>query len=525
MLLKNNLLREQLCEAIKQVNGDWYFCGAVNNKTDFFQLIDKKQPGLVIFDMDEFGPLAILNGVRKRTPKCSFLVFCSQNRFEYAQHTLKIDILLPKPVDTEYLYNVLSKITFNPADNKKQHYNMTNTDNVTELLFEMIRSRYNPGLFNLDNINKFLTQRNINRFFGRSIQNGIFQFLCIHFDFFNHRMNNSQLWLIQEKCMTVLDSKLIGMCYDYFHTFELFQCKAVLNYSEKKGTTIMRAVEQSIEEMKDIIPSQGTLEVTISLSQRYKDIADICNAAMEAMDTMWLRFKKGRSRVLCWENETELPASYLKTYDHYRYTLKKACYLLNLQLFSETIKAFCSLPKRILLHRETRLLLQEISIYMYNSNREFISFFSDVDIVQDKIREANLRSVTLEEYFNNYTVNLISLFKQIIDQVPKPHKIIRRAQFYVDQNLNKAITLTETAYELGLNSVYFSRLYKKTTGENFTDYVKRCKISAAKIYLRDEKMRILDVALMTGFSNPKYFATTFRKIEGMNPAEYRKMSK
>jgi YesN/AraC family two-component response regulator len=525
MVVKNDPLRKQLYNTIKHIKGGWRICGEAINKTEFFQLIDKKQPDLVIFDMDEFDPLVILNSARKRNSKCSFLAFCSQNRFEYAQYTLKIDILLSKPIAPEYLYSVLSKITLKSSDDKIQHYNITNTNSVTELLFEIIRSQNNPGVLNLDNLKNFLTQRNINRFFGRSLQNGIFQFLCIHFDFFDHRMNNSQLWLIQEKCMEVLKSKLIGMCYDYFYSSELFQCKAVLNYSEKKGTAIMKAVEQSLKEMKNIISPQGIMEVTISLSQKYKDIEGICNAANEAMDAIWLRFKKGIGQVLCWEKEIELPAPYLKIYDNYRYTLKKACRLFNLQLFSKTLRAFCSLPKHILLHKGTRLLLQEISLYMYNINRDFISCFSDVDIVHDKIREANLRAVTLEEYFDNYTFTLTSLFKQIVDQVPKHSKIVRRAHFYVDQNLNKAITLTEAACEIGLNSVYFSRLYKKTTGENFTDYVKRCKISAAKNYLTNEKIKILDVALMTGFSNPKYFAKTFKKIVGMTPFEYRKMSK
>jgi two-component system response regulator YesN len=154
-----------------------------------------------------------------------------------------------------------------------------------------------------------------------------------------------------------------------------------------------------------------------------------------------------------------------------------------------------------------------------------ISFFSDIATVHQQIREPNLRAVTLEEYFDNYIFSLTSLFKRIIDQVPKHSKIVRRVQFYVDQNLSKAITLTGIASELGITSVYFSRLYKKTTGENFTNYVKRCKINAAKTYLEQKKIKILDVAVMTGFSNPKYFARTFKEIEGMTPNEYRKMHK
>jgi two-component system response regulator YesN len=85
------------------------------------------------------------------------------------------------------------------------------------------------------------------------------------------------------------------------------------------------------------------------------------------------------------------------------------------------------------------------------------------------------------------------------------------------------IRLTDVAEQLDLNPVYFSHLFKKITGMNFTDYVLDHKISIAKTHLVRKNVKIDTVASLTGFSNAKYFSRKFKEKEGHTPSEYRKI--
>ncbi len=56
---------------------------------------------------------------------------------------------------------------------------------------------------------------------------------------------------------------------------------------------------------------------------------------------------------------------------------------------------------------------------------------------------------------------------------------------------------------------------------NVTVFIRDIRIKAA-IQLAKEKadLRVSDIAYRVGFRDPKYFATTFKKVTGKQPKEY-----
>ncbi|AMQ20904.1 hypothetical protein A0V43_08370 [Geobacillus sp. JS12] len=53
------------------------------------------------------------------------------------------------------------------------------------------------------------------------------------------------------------------------------------------------------------------------------------------------------------------------------------------------------------------------------------------------------------------------------------------------------------------------------------EYLSFVRVQKAKSLLRFSSLPIEVIAHNTGFSNPGYFATTFKKIVGKTPSEYR----
>lgn len=76
--------------------------------------------------------------------------------------------------------------------------------------------------------------------------------------------------------------------------------------------------------------------------------------------------------------------------------------------------------------------------------------------------------------------------------------------------------------KLNINKSYFCTVFKKETGLTFINFLNNFRIDKSKEMLKNTNYSLLDVALATGFKNQSYYSTTFKKITGESPIEYRK---
>lgn len=99
-------------------------------------------------------------------------------------------------------------------------------------------------------------------------------------------------------------------------------------------------------------------------------------------------------------------------------------------------------------------------------------------------------------------------------------KLVRLANEYVQANFREA-TLETVADYLHINSFYFSRLYKRLTQVNFSDYLNEVKMKKAASLLEDVRYRSGEISGILGYSNPNNFARAFKKYYSVSPSEYR----
>jgi YesN/AraC family two-component response regulator len=71
---------------------------------------------------------------------------------------------------------------------------------------------------------------------------------------------------------------------------------------------------------------------------------------------------------------------------------------------------------------------------------------------------------------------------------------------------------------------YFCRFFKKVTGTTFKEYLLSIKIDKAKELLMKYNMSATEIAYQVGFENLSYFFRVFKKLTGLNPMEFRKLS-
>ena len=91
----------------------------------------------------------------------------------------------------------------------------------------------------------------------------------------------------------------------------------------------------------------------------------------------------------------------------------------------------------------------------------------------------------------------------------------------VRRDLTKRYTLADAARLAGLEAVYFSKLFRKATGETFSSWSARVRVEEAKSLLSIVDMSITAIAVSVGYTDVTTFERAFRKIERVSPRRFR----
>lgn len=148
----------------------------------------------------------------------------------------------------------------------------------------------------------------------------------------------------------------------------------------------------------------------------------------------------------------------------------------------------------------------------------------EYSILQEKIYFSELFSLKDTTEISDWC-NMV--FNKITESLEKSKKkseknVIKKVKKYIEENFDRDVSLEEAADNVFLSSVYLGRLFKKETGESFTDYIIRVRMEKAIEYLREGKYKVYQISTMVGYNNIKYFYKLFKKYTGLTPSEYKR---
>jgi transcriptional regulator GlxA family with amidase domain len=98
---------------------------------------------------------------------------------------------------------------------------------------------------------------------------------------------------------------------------------------------------------------------------------------------------------------------------------------------------------------------------------------------------------------------------------------IKKAQDFIEKNYQERITIDELSSMVAVSRRNFERRFKKATSNTVAEYIQRVKIEAAKLSLESTRGNVNDAMYKVGYSDPKAFRVSFKKITGLSPIEYR----
>jgi transcriptional regulator GlxA family with amidase domain len=100
-------------------------------------------------------------------------------------------------------------------------------------------------------------------------------------------------------------------------------------------------------------------------------------------------------------------------------------------------------------------------------------------------------------------------------------EVIIKAQEFIEANFEERITVDQLAGMLAVSRRNLERRFKKATSNTVVEYIQRVKIEAAKSRLESSRENVNEVMYKVGYTDPKAFRITFKRITSLSPVQYR----
>lgn len=117
---------------------------------------------------------------------------------------------------------------------------------------------------------------------------------------------------------------------------------------------------------------------------------------------------------------------------------------------------------------------------------------------------------------------LNSEFKEVNLEVAKDYALAKEVITYINNNYDENLSQSETADRFHLSREYFSRLFKKSFGFTFTQYLINYRLYKAFPDIVFGKEPIIEIAAIHGFPDSRSLIRHFKEKYKVTPGEFRK---
>ena len=165
---------------------------------------------------------------------------------------------------------------------------------------------------------------------------------------------------------------------------------------------------------------------------------------------------------------------------------------------------------------------KESPVFNVGLNEDLISLYKRAIVIADA-QEANY-----QQALSGIACNLVSMALYLSRNKDFSSSDIsaqiNSAKIAVHENVS-TITPEELARLVCMSYSKFRKIFKEYTGFAPSQYIQEVRINMAKEMLTNTSRSIKEIAFELGYENKDYFFTAFRKVSGMTPGGYRKLTR
>jgi AraC-like DNA-binding protein/ligand-binding sensor protein len=151
----------------------------------------------------------------------------------------------------------------------------------------------------------------------------------------------------------------------------------------------------------------------------------------------------------------------------------------------------------------------------------------------ETLREAYLKTPVMTRSKFNSTLRLLLIFADllsikinqiIVKKANQEHPIVSKAKQYIETNHAEELSLNHVAQAVHVSPFHLCKLFRKSTGITFTEFVSRTRTEKAKNLLLNPQLRISEIVYDVGFQSLTHFNRIFKKLVGESPTQFRARS-
>lgn len=526
---------EKVCKLIKYLI-DWESMGMelaaiVNDGKKAFEAIVEHQPDIVITDirMPTYDGIELIRKTKELYPNVYFIIISGYSQFEYAQQAIKygVENYLLKPLKKKELHETLIKII-----DKKNSINMELSER--EELREKLHSSEEKN--NRKFISEVLSSSNP-LLLRKSLEEINTEYSC-HFKEGNYaviiskpfvrdtQIDSESYALLLSKIQTILEEKLKCECKEIITAIFDGEIICLLNLGDASLTSIKKRLNMLRIDVGNLKAIFGEFDMVIGLSNMHDSISYCLEAMLQAKTAILNRVLFSAPYMIefaeCKEAAVKIDNVFSAADRKYLISLIELMdisgVLAEINRVADTIsRQKDSLDGELIFRIYTEL----IATLLFAAKNYMVNYILPAQVFfEDKYK----MFLTYQEIFEWLKKNIKEQMEKYLESKKELNSIpIRQAKLYIHDNYNKAISLESVSNAVGFNPAYFSSLFKKETGKNFTEYLLEVRVLNAKQYLTQTNMEIADISTEIGYSDVKYFSKIFKKLTGVNPSEYRKL--
>lgn len=122
---------------------------------------------------------------------------------------------------------------------------------------------------------------------------------------------------------------------------------------------------------------------------------------------------------------------------------------------------------------------------------------------------------------NALMLELIVEYYHLLHGISSCRDSVRLCIEYMQQHMSEHITLKQLGELTGYSPLHIMRIFREDTQQSPHEYLSGLRMSYARRLLADTSIPVSELAAECGFSSESYFFTSFRKLNGITPGEYR----
>lgn len=500
-----------------------------SNGEQALRLVDELLPEIVITDikMPVMDGIELIREIKQKYPHILCLVLSCHDDYEYVREAMKLgaeDYFLKTHMVPDSILKVIGGLKGKLDSNREKAINESKNKRILGECISILTDNFIKDLIS----DLFVSRQELEeklKLYNLGCMESKYALLVLQIDDF--RNVKKKYVEKDEKLLQFSIKNMLEELYGRVFGFRMFIDNSeeyIICWPVDSGAVPGKAAEQLVsvaQKAVRIIKDYLNISISVGISLTHKGLAEIKDAYGECKQALKFKFFRGKGCIVAYSD------------------IRRVTTVSKLEIIDEALENELKLAVKALDCEAVSGILNCIENKVLNCgffvDEKFVRkvYINLIEAFNVCLREENMgvkedtdpyRQVLDAEDIGEIGLIAGDYFKESISRVLKLSEdknrfCINQALEYINSYYDREISLQFIGEKVGLNPSYFSRFFKKETGESFIDYLTRVRIERSK-QLLSRGMKAFDVAEKVGYPNYTYFSKLFKKVVGVNPSDY-----